>query len=619
MPTTPYTSLGTEDLEQWAGATIFKRGKGYRRRVHDLAVTEEGHLVAEVVGSENYATRVWMTHGEPDHECSCPYDGPCKHAVAVILAYLDCVAAGTSVPRIDGDELSDRLSTYGLAGDLGTERAVDPDEARAALDALTKAQLVEWAMDRFAFDPSLFDTLPLAGPLTDEAPDWAVARLRRQIRKTASERGWQDYWRHEGHTPAYSPIREQLKKLLNDGHHEAVLKLGEELFKLGTTQVEESDDEGETAGEISDCLAVVLEAMRQTKRPAAERMIWYWDKLLNDSYCLLDGLTPPVNEVQMKPADWREVAEAFGNRLAASPKPDGRGRWSSERYRREQLLKYTQRALGEAGEEHRAIELMIAELPYCDNYVDLVDALSASKDYDQAVHWIYQGFRLTLEHSPGIAWKLVEQLLDIARRRRDWLLAAALRVEGFLERSTVDNYRRVEQTARKKGCWPQVRSGLLRYLETGSAPSSAAGWPLPDTGLPFPARRFRRDTPDHDSLITIALHEKRTEDALRWFREAPHKDQHADRIAQAVAKTHPDVSIDVWRGKAESLIARVQPSAYREAMPYLSKMEKLMQGLGRSDDFRRYIAAMRVRHKAKRRLMAELDTLEKKKARLPGP
>ena len=78
-------------------------------------------------------------------------------------------------------------------------------------------------------------------------------------------------------------------------------------------------------------------------------------------------------------------------------------------------------------------------------------------------------------------------------------------------------------------------------------------------------------------------------------------------------KTHPDVSIDVWQGKAESLIARVQPSAYRAAMPYLSKMERLMQRLGRSDDYRRYIAALRVRHKAKRRLMAELDTLEKRK------
>lgn len=613
MQTTPYTSLGTEDLEEWAGATIFKRGKGYQRRVHDLAVTEEGHLVAEVVGSENYFTRVWMADGGPGHECSCPYDGPCKHAVAVILTYLDCVAAGTPVPRIDGDELSDRLSTYGLPEGLGTGEAFGPDDARAALDALTKAQLVEWALGRFAFDPSLFDTLPLAGPLTDEARDWIVARARRQIRKTASERGWQDYWGDEGHTPDYSPIREQLKKLLNDGHHEAVLKLGEELFDLGTTQVEESGDEGETAREISDCLAVVLDAMRKTERPAAERMIWYWDKLLNDSYCLLEGLTPPVNEAQMKPADWREVAEAFGNRLAASPKPDGRDRRSSGKYRREQLLKYTRQALGEAGEERRAIELMVAELPWCDNYVDLVDALSASKDYDQAVHWIHQGFGQTLERSPGIAWKLVAQLLDIARQRQDWSLAAALRVEGFLERSTVDNYRLVEQEARRKGCWPRVRSGLLRYLETRAAPSASAGWPLPDTGLPFPRRRSRRDSPDHDSLIAIALHEKRTEDALRWFREAPYKDQHADAVAQAVANTHPDVSLDVWQGKAESLIARVQPSAYREAMPYLSKMERLMQRLGRSDDYRRYIAALRARHKAKRRLMAELDTLEKRK------
>ena len=609
----PYESLSSEDLEQWAGSVVFKRGKGYRPRVHDLAATEEGHLVANVIGSESYITRVWMTGGEPDHECSCPYPEPCKHAVAVLLTYLDRVASGTSVPRIGPDELSARLSTYGLAGGSGTEQGLDLEEARAALEALTKARLVEWAMNRFASDPSLFDTLPLAAPLNDKARDKAVARLRQQIRKTATEKAWQDYWGGQGHTPDYSPIREQLKKLSYNGHHEAVLELGEELFVLGVTQVEDSGDEGETAAEITDCMAVVLDAMSRTKQPASERMIWYWDKRLDDAYGLLDGLEPPVDETQMTRDDWREVAEAFGNRLAASPIPESGDRWSSKQYRRARLLSYTRQALSEAGEDQRAIELMIAELPYCDNYVELVDALLENKAHDQAVHWVYEGFRQTLERLPGIAWKLVDRLLGIARRRKDWSLVAALRVDQFLQRIDVDNYRLVEEASRVARCWQQVRATLLGFLETGAAPRSAAGWPLPDTGLQFSGPRFRRNFPNHNELIAIALYEKRTEDALRWFRESPYKGRHAEAIAEAVAKTHPDVSLDVWQRKAESLIARVQPKAYREAMPFLSRMEKLMQSLGRSDDYRRYVAALRMRHKAKRRLMEELDKLERRK------
>lgn len=284
--------------------------ENYRRRVHDLAVTQDGHLVADVVGGESYLTLVWMTGDTPDHQCSCPYAGPCKHAVAVILTHLDHIRSGKSVPKIETDELDARLSAHGLAG--GPEQALDVEKARAGLKAMSKAKLVEWAMDRFADDPSLFDTLPLASPLTDKALTQTVARLRRRIRETASEGGWRDHWDHRGYTPDYAPIRAQLEKLLKGGHEAVVAELGEEIFERGTAQVEESDDEGETAWQIRECLAVVLNARGKTQQPAAKLMIWYWDKLMNDEYSLLEGLEPPVEEARLSRTDWREVAEAFG-------------------------------------------------------------------------------------------------------------------------------------------------------------------------------------------------------------------------------------------------------------------------------------------------------------------
>ena len=608
MPIASVASLDWEDLEEWAGSAVVERGESYRRRVHDLAVTQEERLVADVMGGESYLTLVWMTGDTPDHQCSCPYAGPCKHAVAVVLTYLDHLSSGKSVPNIESDELDARLSAYGLAG--GPEQAFDVKKARTALKAMSKAKLVEWAMDRFAVDPALFDTLPLAAPLTDKALAQTVGRLRRRIRETASEGGWQDHWSHRGYTPDYGPIRAQLEKLLKGGHEAVVAELGEEIFERGTAQVEESDDEGETASQISDCLAVVLDAKGKTRQPAAKLMIWYWDKLMNDEYALLEGLEPPVEEARLSRADWGEVAEAFGNRLASSPKPASDDRWSSERHRRERLLACTRSALFNTGEDERAIELMIEELPYCDNYVELVQCLLATKAYDQAVDWARQGFHKTLDDHPGIAWKLVELLVEIARKRRDWLLVAALRAEAFVRHTNVDHYRDAEKAGRKADCWQQVRPALLRFLETGAAPSSAAGWPLPGTGLQWSGSRFRRTFPEHNDLIAIALYESRTEDALRWFREAPNQDYHAEAVAKAVAGTYPDVSLEVWKRKTEGLIDRVQPRSYREAMPYLSRMEKLMQSLGRGDEYRGYISALRLRHKAKRRLMEELDKLE---------
>jgi len=142
MPITSFTALSWQNLEQWAGPTILDRGKSYRSRVHDLAVTDENHLVATVAGREPYITRVWLNDDEPDCECSCPYWGPCKHAVAVILAYLDCIKSGLRVPLIEPGELDARLSVYGLADEQDSEPGVEVEEACTALKAMTKAQLI---------------------------------------------------------------------------------------------------------------------------------------------------------------------------------------------------------------------------------------------------------------------------------------------------------------------------------------------------------------------------------------------------------------------------------------------------------------------------------------------
>ena len=597
-------------MEQWVGAKVLGRGKNYQRCVQDLAMIKDSQLIATVTGTEQYITRVWMEDGKPGCECSCPYWDACKHAVAVILVYLDNIKSKTRVPLISAHELEARLSVYGMADDEGDEPGIDLEQTRAALKKLTKAQLIDWAIELFSDDSSLFDTLPTARQPADVSPEKTIARLRQQIRKTTNERGWQDYWNNSGYTPDYSVIQKPLIKLLRSGHIDAVLELGEELLTLGNAQIEESDDDGATAEELLTCLEVVFEAMGKSQKPAVDRMIWFWDKLLRDEFSLLEGMEPPVDN--MVKADWLKVAEEFIHRLTSCPKPRKNNGWSSGKYHRQKILRYVLEALAQAGESERAIQLMTDELPHSDNYVELVDYLLTNKAPEQAEQWAFQGFHKTIVSSPGIAWNLVDRLLDIARKRKNWSQVAALQVVIFLQKTSVKNYQIVQKACNKAGCWPQVREGLLGFLETGASPSSAADWPLPDTALTLPKPRRRQKSPDYHELIDIALYEKRTEDALRWFQQAPHKSFHAEVIAQAVKKTHPDVSLEIWQGKVAELIARVKPSAYREAIPYLKKTKSLMQGLKRSDDYRDYIASLRHQHKAKRRLMEELDALDGK-------
>jgi hypothetical protein len=54
-----FSDLTWNDIEEWAGGKIVSRGKSYQRqgRVSDLAVTDDGSLIAWVDGTVRYATR----------------------------------------------------------------------------------------------------------------------------------------------------------------------------------------------------------------------------------------------------------------------------------------------------------------------------------------------------------------------------------------------------------------------------------------------------------------------------------------------------------------------------------------------------------------------------------
>ena len=106
-PVDPFSELTWDDLEEWAGSRIVARGRSYQRKgaVRELQHDEEGALVAWVVGSRLYATRVSIV-GSKDliSECTCPYWTTCKHAVAVVVEYLEVAKSGTAVGRVEADD-----------------------------------------------------------------------------------------------------------------------------------------------------------------------------------------------------------------------------------------------------------------------------------------------------------------------------------------------------------------------------------------------------------------------------------------------------------------------------------------------------------------------------------
>jgi uncharacterized Zn finger protein len=202
-------------------------------------------------------------------------------------------------------------------------------------------------------------------------------------------------------------------------------------------------------------------------------------------------------------------------------------------------------------------------------------------------------------------------------------LAAAYLADNFFHQPSLAGYKEVREATDKLECWEAVRTCLLEYLRTGKRPVASAmdtspAWPLPRPEVSWPSSEkghWRTEFPLFSLLIDIAILENRLDDAVRMNAERPRSHYSSMDIdltvAQAVSASHPQIALDIWRRKVESLIAQVKPKAYETAAGYLLQMRKVYQATKRKNEWKALLADLRTRHKPKRRLMEELDLLEK--------
>jgi uncharacterized Zn finger protein len=651
----PFVSLTWEDLDDWAGSRVASRGRSYKGNVKDLRKTDDGGLLAWVEGSDRYATYVYFDEeGVLDCDCSCPYDwGPCKHAVAVVLVYLDAVKEKESIPSATRNDA--RLSFVSktrteYADDLSTEdddfetcfgsEGKRKETARAYLKKMKKADLIDLLMRSADEFPELLDGILDRKGLDEGSVDDMVESVRREIDSVSSEPAWWNHWRGEGQLPDYARIRERLSGLFEAGHADAVMELGERLWKRGLKQVAQSDDEGATGREIARCMEVVLKAVSQSSMSPVQQVLWLIDAYQSDDYGLLEVEEDPFRKKQYTKKVWSEVADVLGERLAQFPLANKKEDFHHS-YMRERLMRWVVRSLEKGGRKDEIIPLLEQEAPITQCYENLVKRLMATGERAKAKEWAYRGFEDTHEKFLGIASNLETRLREMAERDKDYPLAAAFRAYEFFDRPSLDSYLKLKKAASKSGNWPKVRKAVLLYLEKGVRPDnpqktaapekgrrgkkkptkssndasrSTAGWPLPSTGLPIPSRGSWDSFPETDALIDIAIEEKRNDDVLKWYASS-RKLRHGGHgkaipVAEAVKETHPETAVTIWKEVVAGFIAQTQPAAYQKAKPYLKKMRALYKRIDETQEWEDYISDLRKRYKRKRRLMEVLDSLE---------
>ena len=87
-------------------------------------------------------------------------------------------------------------------------------------------------------------------------------------------------------------------------------------------------------------------------------------------------------------------------------------------------------------------------------------------------------------------------------------------------------------------------------------------------------------------------------------------------MAKAIASTHTDRAVAIWKEFAEKHIARVQASGYQAAVPYLRQVRDTLTRKRRKEEWEEYLAALRQQNSRRPRCLEELDRLERGRRRI---
>ena len=660
-PVDPFSKLRWEDVENWAGSRIVARGQSYleSRAVLNLNRAQDGALVAWVQGSRRYATRVSIGRRKDlESECTCPYWTTCKHAVAVVLEYLENIKnkipigqTGDDDPRLQQlDAVKEEEEEVDLSGKFDIDeyeedweeeeekvetgsgssrsRKSRSSSLRAHLQKQTRTELVALVVALAdAHDEvrrSLEDRRTLASGRTDKV----LRTVRREI--AALE---EPVWDGRGYGVPLAGTRRleaALKALVEAGQADAAVGLGPELLTAGI-RVVEYEEEGESGNAIGACLKLLFGALDATSLSPADRIEWSLDMSLADPYDLFDVGLEDLKKKGYARSDWSEVCDRLEQRLEAS-EPAARENDFSHRFGRDRLANWLIDALENAGRRKEIIPLCEREAPITFSYDRLVDRLMAGRRWEEARRWCRQGIEAVPSRYAGLKKRLRQQLRKINQRTGNPLSGLALQAEEFFAEPSLAGFQALCKAARKARIGKGVEAWGRYYLETGRRPRAGRkrkndpeiAWPLPAPEVEVSAPPWTPDGPVIEVLIQLAISEKKPNEVLKWY-DHPSRDKGPyglydvsldEEVASAVASTHTDRAVAIWKEFAEKHIARVQASGYQAAVPYLRQVRDTLTRKRRKREWEEYLAALRQQNSRRPRCLEELDRLERGRRRI---
>lgn len=620
-----FTRLSWDDLGQWVGDRILARGKAYQQDgcVTDLSTTVTGELLAWVAGTARYATRISFTSDDGlSSDCTCPYGYDCKHGVATVLEYLNCLKNNISVTEANPGDTRLQLFDRHLDGEGPDHHEQPANDYRAQANFILKkksqAQLFELLIKITEQHPEIARDIVETETLhtgSGKELKQLIANLRHDIQEATAEPAWNDPWEAEETAPDFISIQKKLRVLLESGYADAVVDLGSELLERGFRLLEQGYDGDEMEMEFISCIEILVRALDSSSFWLPEKLIWAIEAVRNDPFNTCSAIEEYLYLSYPEDA-WSTVADHLLALLQAFPKPKKKELDFSIQYKRKELVRWLIHALENGGRADEIIPLCEAEVSVTFSYEQLVGRLITAQRYDEAKTWIFAGIDRTVQNKRGIASGLVEKLVELHQVLENFDIITAIRVEQFVQHPCQNSFFKCRDAAAPLATWKAVRQFLFEYLEFGKAPWDQPGWPLPATGLHLPKIKPNMH-PLLTNLIDLSMAENDPGQTLYWYerlKKSPQKGNwiNHQEVAKIVQEIAPGLAISIWKEKAAEHIAMTKLSAYHEAAHYLRLVARVMAREQQQEAWAAYLQELRSSNSRKRRLMEILDSLDER-------
>lgn len=582
MPAIP--RIKKSDITRWTDEEYFQRGLKYYEQGAIYEQRCEGMtLKSKCSGSQAPFYRqeiLFDAKGIKSAECSCPVGegGRCKHAVALLLTWLNDPDSFQEVEAID-----------------------------AILNKRSKPELVTIIKEMIEQEPDLesFLELPLSA---DEGKTLNIRAIRQQANRAFQGANFE--W---GST---REIKKELNPLLklaasyqsrNDAEDSSLIY--ETIIEaiLDNDNIATGDEEGELLGVIYDCaeeLGKCLGTIKDTKKRHEILQVLFsayeWDSVKMGGIGAADCV-PEILTTQTTAQERSEIAKWTREIM-----PEGND-WSAG-YHREELGGFLldleadildNEAYLKICRETGRLNDLIERLLELKRVKEAEDAAQAADDYP-----LYNALDIFVKHSQtDLAEKLVTERLDIARNKKvderliEWLaqrlkqrgdLAGSLKLEEclFWNYPNIEKYEQLRKPAKKLECWDDMRIHIIGELEEKN------GFNL---------------------IISIYLLEKEVGLALATLGKLkPHWGDHSLQIevAQAAKKQYPQEAIRIFSTEARRFIDSRSRGSYSQAAQYLHEIQGIYRGLNDMDSWNRLIVEIRERYKKLPALQDELNQLK---------